>query len=73
MLCWFSSGLSGVLYATFSGQPLTILGATGPELAYTVVFFNLCKQLELEFLPARVNRVFVRFYWLSFLMNTAFR
>lgn len=23
------------------------------ELVYTVVFFNLCKQVELEFLPAR--------------------
>ena len=49
-----SSGISGVLYAFFSGQPLCILGATGPELAYTAVFFSLCKTLELEFLPARV-------------------
>lgn len=49
-----SSGISGVIYALFSGQPLCILGATGPELAYTAVFFNLCKQLDLEFLPARV-------------------
>jgi len=49
-----SSGISGVIYALFSGQPLCILGATGPELAYTAVFFSLCKQLELEFLPARV-------------------
>jgi len=49
-----SSGISGVVYALFSGQPLCILGATGPELAYTAVFFNLCKQLDLEFLPARI-------------------
>ena len=49
-----SSGISGVIYALFSGQPLCILGATGPELAYTAVFFTLCKSLELEFLPARV-------------------
>ena len=49
-----SSAISGIVYAIFAGQPLCILGATGPELAYTVVFFNICKQLDLEFLPARV-------------------
>ena len=49
-----SSGISGVLYALFSGQPLSIMGATGPELAYTVVFYNMCQTLGLEFLPARV-------------------
>merc|ERR1719502_2521535 len=49
-----SSGISGIIYALLSGQPLCILGATGPELAYTSVFFSLCKQLDLEFLPARV-------------------
>ena len=37
-----------------SGQPISIAGATGPEFAYTVVFWNLCDQLDLEFLPARV-------------------
>jgi len=31
-----SSGISGIIYSLFSGQPLCILGATGPELAYTV-------------------------------------
>merc|ERR1719326_1843975 len=49
-----SSGISGVFYALFSGQPLSILGATGPELAYTVVFYRMCVSLDLEFLPARV-------------------
>jgi len=49
-----SSGISGILYALLSGQPLCILGATGPELAYTAVFFKLCQSLGLEFLPARV-------------------
>jgi hypothetical protein len=49
-----SSGISGVAYALFSGQPLCIMGATGPELAYTVVFYKMCTSLGLEFLPARV-------------------
>jgi hypothetical protein len=30
------------------------MGATGPELAYTVVFYQICETLELEFMPARV-------------------
>ena len=49
-----SSGISGIIYALLSGQPLCILGATGPELAYTVVFYKMCLALDLEFLPARV-------------------
>ncbi|KAL9138860.1 carbonic anhydrase part [Amphidinium carterae] len=49
-----STALVGVVYAVFAGQPLCIQGATGPELAYTIVFFNLCDQLNIEFLPARV-------------------
>jgi len=48
-----SSGISGVLYSLMSGQPISIVGATGPEFAYTVVFWNLCEQLDLEFLPTR--------------------
>mmetsp|Transcript_62010 Transcript_62010/g.115096 ORF Transcript_62010/g.115096 Transcript_62010/m.115096 type:complete len:596 (+) Transcript_62010:71-1858(+) len=49
-----STAMVGVLYSLFSGQPLCIQGATGPELAYTVVFYRLCEQLDIEFLPARV-------------------
>eukprot|EP00747_Dinoflagellata_sp_TGD_P142432 gnl/TRDRNA2_/TRDRNA2_176238_c0_seq1.p1 gnl/TRDRNA2_/TRDRNA2_176238_c0~~gnl/TRDRNA2_/TRDRNA2_176238_c0_seq1.p1 ORF type:complete len:651 (-),score=89.92 gnl/TRDRNA2_/TRDRNA2_176238_c0_seq1:416-2329(-) len=49
-----SSALPGVVYAIFSGQPLCILGATGPNLAYTVAFFKICKSMDLDFLTARV-------------------
>jgi len=48
-----STAICGVIYALFSGQPLTIMGATGPELAYTIVFYSTCKSMGLEFLPAR--------------------
>ena len=48
-----SSGISGIFYSLFAGQPISILGATGPELAYTVVFYRMCQWLDLEFLPAR--------------------
>jgi len=36
-----SSALAGIVWAFFSGQPLCILGATGPVLAYTVVVYNM--------------------------------
>ncbi|CAE7233036.1 SLC4A1 [Symbiodinium pilosum] len=36
-----STSISGVLFSTFAGQPLSILGATGPFLAYTLVVYDL--------------------------------
>jgi len=48
-----SSALSGIFYAFFAGQPLCIMGATGPELAYTLVFYEMCKSLDIEFMAAR--------------------
>jgi len=41
----------GVLYALFSGQPLIILGGTGPLLIFTVMLYNVCTDLEIPFLP----------------------
>jgi len=46
-----SSGIAGILWALLAGQPLCILGATGPVLAYTVVCFNLFAAMKLPFLP----------------------
>merc|ERR1712151_1138726 len=47
-----SSAFSGIVYSIFAGQPLAILGATGPILAYTNIFYNLVTGvLGLEFLP----------------------
>eukprot|EP00913_Durusdinium_trenchii_P019485 g18317.t1 len=36
---------------TFAGQPLSILGATGPFLAYTLVVYDLGIAMNLEFMP----------------------
>ena len=33
----------GVTYALFSGQPLTILGSTGPILVFETIMYNFCK------------------------------
>lgn len=46
-----STCVSGLLFSTFSGQPLSILGATGPFLAYSLVVYDLADAMELEFLP----------------------
>jgi len=48
-----STAICGVIYAIFSGQPMTINGPTGPELAYTIVYYNITQQLGYEYLPAR--------------------
>lgn len=40
-----ASALGGVIYALVSGQPLTILGGTGPLLAFTGILYLLCGRL----------------------------
>ncbi len=41
----------GVAYAVFSGQPLTILGGTGPLLVFTSLLYAACERYSLPFLP----------------------
>lgn len=45
------TALGGIVYALFSGQPLTILGGTGPITIFTGLLFIACKQNGLPFLP----------------------
>lgn len=40
----------GILFALFSGQPLTILGGTGPIVIFTGMLYTGCNQLEISFL-----------------------
>ena len=49
------SAICGVVYALCAGQPLIILGGTGPLLVYTWLLYVLCGQLGLGdcFLEAR--------------------
>uniref|UniRef100_A0A1I8JQG6 HCO3_cotransp domain-containing protein n=1 Tax=Macrostomum lignano TaxID=282301 RepID=A0A1I8JQG6_9PLAT len=49
------SGLiCGVSYALFAGQPLTILGSTGPVLVFeTIVFKMRCDRYHWDYLPFR--------------------
>ena len=41
------SAICGIVYALFAGQPLIILGGTGPLLVYTWLLYVLCGQLHL--------------------------
>lgn len=40
----------GIFFALFSGQPLTILGGTGPITIFTGLLYVTCTQMEISFL-----------------------
>jgi len=46
-----STAVCGVVYALMSAQPLTIIGSTGPVLAFTSVLYGLATKLGVPFLP----------------------
>ncbi|MFT5695722.1 MAG: hypothetical protein ACI9QQ_001701 [Myxococcota bacterium] len=46
-----ATAAGGIVFALFSGQPLTILGGTGPIVIFTALLYTTCQTLELEFLP----------------------
>ncbi len=46
-----ASSAGQMIFALFSGQPLIIVGGTGPLLVISGVLFDLCVQLQLPFLP----------------------
>lgn len=37
------ASLTGIAYSLFAGQPLTILGSTGPVLVFEKILFKFCK------------------------------
>jgi len=46
--------IGGVLFSLFAGQPLIILGATGPMLVFEEIIFSFCNMADLEYLPFRM-------------------
>lgn len=46
-----ATAIGGTLYALLSGQPLTILGGTGPIVIFTALLFELCRARGIPFLP----------------------
>ncbi|XP_028410441.1 sodium bicarbonate cotransporter 3-like isoform X2 [Dendronephthya gigantea] len=49
-----AASIGGVLFSLFSGQPLTILGATGPMLVFEEILYNFCDKAELDYMPFRL-------------------
>jgi len=49
-----SGMICGVLFGFFSGQPLTILGSTGPVLVFETIVFDFCKSMEWNYLSFRL-------------------
>ena len=50
LICWqaalesiLSGAICGVIYSLFAGQPLTILGSTGPVLVFESILNHFCK------------------------------
>ena len=39
-----SGAICGLLYATFAGQPLSIVGATGPLLVFEGLIYSVNKE-----------------------------
>lgn len=54
--------MGGVIYALFSGQPLSILGGTGPMLVLTVLLYQMCKDV----FPDQYTELFLPLYsWIG--------
>ncbi|MFT7640473.1 MAG: mannitol/fructose-specific phosphotransferase system IIA component (Ntr-type) [Pirellulaceae bacterium] len=47
-----ASAFCGVVFALVSGQPLVILGGTGPLLVFTAILYRLCSDLGIPFLAS---------------------
>jgi anion exchange protein len=53
-----AGAVCGVLYALTAGQPLTIVGATGPLLVFESILYHLCHENGLDFMSFR--------FWIGF-------
>ena len=46
-----ATAIGGFIYALLSGQPITIIGTTGPLLAFLKVLYSACASRGIPFLP----------------------
>lgn len=49
-----AASVVGIVFHTFSGQPLTIIGTTGPLVLFDEALYNFCKMNNFEFLTVRL-------------------
>ena len=47
-----ATGVGGCLYALFSGQPLTLIGSTGPIIIFLGTLYHLSVRLGVPYLPS---------------------
>ncbi|KAL1432260.1 hypothetical protein MTO96_013584 [Rhipicephalus appendiculatus] len=45
---------TGIIFALLSGQPLVIIGVTGPVLLFDELLYSFCQENDVEFLAIRV-------------------
>ncbi|XP_043930715.1 sodium-driven chloride bicarbonate exchanger [Protopterus annectens] len=51
----FGASMTGIAYSLFGGQPLTILGSTGPVLVFEKILFKFCSENNLSYLSLRAS------------------
>ncbi|MBN3305497.1 S4A8 protein, partial [Amia calva] len=51
----FGASLTGIAFSVFAGQPLTILGSTGPVLVFEKILYKFCKDYGLSYLSLRTS------------------
>uniref|UniRef100_A0A0L8G4E9 Anion exchange protein n=1 Tax=Octopus bimaculoides TaxID=37653 RepID=A0A0L8G4E9_OCTBM len=49
-----AGAICGIVYALISGQPLTILGSTGPVLVFETILYNFCSEQRFDYLAFRL-------------------
>jgi len=47
-----ATSITGIVYAIFSGQPLALLGSTGPVTVFLGILWGLARALGVDYLPA---------------------
>lgn len=53
MECILTAALTGVVFSLFAGQPLNILGSTGPMLVLETILYTICRDNGWDFMPVR--------------------
>ncbi|XP_015786320.1 sodium-driven chloride bicarbonate exchanger isoform X3 [Tetranychus urticae] len=67
-----SGAICGIVYGFLSGQPLTILGSTGPVLVYETIVYNVCQKFGFLYLSIRMwIGLWTAFYLMVFVATDA--
>ncbi|KAK3083073.1 hypothetical protein FSP39_013225 [Pinctada imbricata] len=54
MECILAASICGVIFALFAGQPLNILGSTGPMLVLEGIIYKFCMSQHWDYMPVRL-------------------